>query len=387
MRILISTPSMQGFGVDFITTVVDKLTERGHHIDVIQFAKTASSDQLNVTTVPVNRTIDKLLGYNLTTNGRWIFNWLLYRRWRRAVRQQLSEKEYDIVVSDRICSAPSTLAAQDSGVPAIIITTGPAAVRYDATNDKLDKTPHLSSLSTLKKFQYPFIKNVHRWNTAAFESVEEVVAVSDFDASITRHTFGRQPEIIFLPVRLQDFKATDHDPSKITMVNPRTENKGLNTFLAVAEQLPNVEFQVAGSLYDDAIESKIAKLDNVTFLGWCDEMREVYQNTKILLIPSQYEEGGPRIIAEAFVNGIPVIGSDLGGIPDYVGDGGKLIVDYDLVKPWVEAVERFADDNEYYQRKSAIARERSQLFELADRIDEFETVLECASGVQADSAR
>ena len=387
MRILISTPSMQGFGVDFITTVANKLIERGHTIDVIQFSKTKSSDRLNVIKVPVTRTIDNILSYNLTTNGRWIFNWLLYRRWRRIVREQLAVREYDIVVSDRICSTPSTLAAQDSGVPAVIITTGPAAVRYDATNDNLDKTPYLSSLSTLKKLQYPFIRNVHSWNTSAFESVEQIVAVSDFDASITEHTFGRQPEVIFLPVRLRDFRTSEHDPEKVTMVNPRTKNKGLKTFLAVAEQLPSIEFQVAGSLYDDAIESEIAKLDNVTFLGWCDEMREVYQNTKLLLIPSQYQEGGPRIVAEAFVNGIPVIGSNLGGIPDYVGDGGELIIDYDSTKAWVEAIKHFVEDSEYYRKKSAIAQERSQLFELGDRVDEFETVLESASGIQVDSAR
>jgi glycosyltransferase involved in cell wall biosynthesis len=180
----------------------------------------------------------------------------------------------------------------------------------------------------------------------------------------------------FLPVRLHDFVVAEHDPLKVTIINPRTKNKGLNMFFAVAEQLPNVKFQIAGSLYDDTMKNKIDKLDNVTFLGWCDEMREVYQNTKLLLIPSQYEEGGPRIIPEAFANGIPVIGSDLGGIPDYVGDGGEVIADYNSVQPWVNAVKRFVEDDRYYQEKSEIARKRSQLFELDDRIDEIETILE-----------
>jgi len=307
-----------------------------------------------------------------------MFNWLLYHRWRRIVGRQLGDKEYDVVVSDRICSAPGTLAARGRNVPAVIITTGPAAVRYDSSNDKLDKSPRLFSFSVSKKLQYPFIQNVHSWNKKAFKYAAEIVAVSDFDASITRHTFAQQPEIIFLPVRLQDFEAAEHDPTKVTMVNPRTENKGLDTFLVVAERLPDVEFQIAGSLYDGAMENKIARLDNVTFLGWCDEMREVYRNTKVLLIPSRYEEGGPRIIAEAFVNGIPVIGSDLGGIPDYIGDGGELIADYDSVQPWVEAVERFINNEKYYREKSKTARKRSQLFDIECRIDDFETVLERA---------
>jgi hypothetical protein len=134
---------MQGFGIDFVTTITNELCSEEHYIDVIQFSGKSSSDKLNVTPVLVNRTIDEALGYNVTSNGRWIFNWLLYRRWRRVINQQLANDEYDIVVSDRICSTPGTLAAQECGVPTVIITTGPAAVRYDATNDDLDKTPRL----------------------------------------------------------------------------------------------------------------------------------------------------------------------------------------------------------------------------------------------------
>lgn len=387
MRILITTPSMQGVGVDFISTISNRLDAYGHDVDVVQFSRHARSEELDVEEYFVNRTLDKVFGRMVTTNGRWMFNWILYHRWRSVVSDVLTEEEYDVVLSDRICSTPGTLAARDHDTPAVILTTGPAATRYDSTITDLDKTPRFWSFTPSKKVQYPFIWDVHRWNEAAFRSAAEVVAVSEYDAAITRETFGVDPTIVYLPVPLEEYVVDEHDPTTVTMVNPRTENKGLDTFLGVAKRLPDVPFQVAGKLYDPSVEREIDRLENVDFLGWCDDMRTVYQNTKLLLIPSKYEEGGPRIVAEAFANGIPVLGSELGGTPDYVGNGGEIVSEFDSVDAWTEAVRRFLNDEEYYRDRAAVARERSELFDLERRARDFEEVLERVSESSASGGR
>jgi len=375
MRILITTPTMNGFGVDFISTVAHRLDEYGHKIDVIQFSGTNKSKKFDVEEILVSRTLDERLPWNITTNGRWVFNWFLYRRWRRAVRRQLSEEEYDVVISDRICTTPGTLAAQDRDIPAVVITTGPAATRYDPTVTSKDKTPVFCEFTLSKKIQYPFIYSVHRWNRKAFHSAGAVVAVSEFDASITRQTFGIEPTTVYLPVPLEEYIAEERNPTKVTMLNPRTENKGLDIFLEVAERLPDVPFQIAGTLYDESIESEIEQLPNVEHLGWCNDMRQVYCDTKLLLIPSKYEEGGPRIVAEAFANGIPVVGSELGGTPEYIGNAGEVIGSHDSIERWIAAVERFLKDEEYYHEKSKIAKERSECFDVEKRARDFEAVL------------
>lgn len=376
MRILVTAPSMQGIGVDFISTVTHRLDDYGHDIDVLQFSRFARSDELNVTEVPVIRTLDQMFDRTITTTGRWMFNWIFYRRWRSAVGRRLSEIDYDVVVSDRICTAPGALAAYDHDTPAVILTTGPAATRYDPSVTDMDKTPDFWTFSPSKKIQYPFISNIHQWNQKAFRSAAEVVAVSEYDAAITRETFGIEPNIIYLPVPLEKYVAEDRSPTKVTMVNPRTENKGLDIFLNIARQFPDVPFQVAGRLYDESAKPKLDQIPNVEFLGWCDEMSAVYQDTKLLLIPSKYEEGGPRIVAEAFANGIPVIGSDLGGTPDYIGDGGEIISDISNIDAWTESVTRFLEDDKYYREKSQIARDRSKLFEFEERVRDFEAVLQ-----------
>ena len=56
-------------------------------------------------------------------------------------------------------------------------------------------------------------------------------------------------------------------------------------------------------------------------------MASVYARARVLLVPSLWWESGPRVIVEALSNGIPVIGSSSGGVPEVIGDGG-IILDF-----------------------------------------------------------
>ncbi len=51
------------------------------------------------------------------------------------------------------------------------------------------------------------------------------------------------------------------------------------------------------------------------------ELHRVWSRTDVLAVPSLWPETGPLVALEAFAAGIPVVGSDLGGIPELVRDG------------------------------------------------------------------
>lgn len=381
MRLLFSVTHTDKPGNDLHSTLAAALNQRGHQVDCLQFAKNPQWQPLNPDTKWTSRSVDGVLDnfdihFNITTNGRWFFNWILYKRWRRITRKYIKENEYDAVISANICVTPATLAAIDTGIPSIILTTGPAAIRYDPASDKLDKTPVFKHLPMSAKVQYPFIRLVHQLNVEAFTNATDVVAMSDFDAAVTRETFGRTPSKTYIPVKLSNFKVSDWSPSKITLVNPRTKHKGLDIFLEIARRLPQEQFQIAGGIYDQSKIREINQLDNVHYLGYRDDMRDVYRNTKLLLVPSTYQEGGNRVIPEAGVNGIPVVGSDLGGIPDYIGSGGDTVSEYKCVDAWLAAIERYLTDPEYYRRKSTNAKEESTRFEFSHIIDLHENRLQ-----------
>jgi len=66
----------------------------------------------------------------------------------------------------------------------------------------------------------------------------------------------------------------------------------------------------------------------------------------LVAVPSQWMETGPLVLLEAFASGVPVIGSDLGGIGDKIADGknGVLVRPYDSVPAWSAALARFCED-------------------------------------------
>ena len=66
------------------------------------------------------------------------------------------------------------------------------------------------------------------------------------------------------------------------------------------------------------------------------------------------------------INGIPVIGSDRGALPETLGDGGivlplperltpvsQILPTAEEVEPWVEAIIRLWDDRAWYQEQSS----------------------------------
>ncbi|MCF7976808.1 MAG: glycosyltransferase [Chromatiaceae bacterium] len=67
------------------------------------------------------------------------------------------------------------------------------------------------------------------------------------------------------------------------------------------------------------------RLANVSVTANTADMRPVYSRARLLLVPSLWWESGPRVIVEALLNGIPVIGSPSGGIPEVIGDGGFIL--------------------------------------------------------------
>ena len=104
------------------------------------------------------------------------------------------------------------------------------------------------------------------------------------------------------------------------------------------------------------------------------DARSFHAVTKVLLMPSLMENAG-LVAMEAMLNGIPVLASNRGGLPETIGDAGFLFdipANYtpetrDLptaeeVEPWVETIIRLWDDAAEYERWSQAARERAQLW-------------------------
>ena len=95
------------------------------------------------------------------------------------------------------------------------------------------------------------------------------------------------------------------------------KEKGTENLIEVAKQLPKIKFVFAG--YGPS-EEKIKKISNCNFLGFKsgDELIKLISKAKISVCPSECHENCPFSVIESQMYGTPVIGSNMGGIPELI---------------------------------------------------------------------
>jgi len=189
----------------------------------------------------------------------------------------------------------------------------------------------------------------------------ERIAASRSLADHVRRVSGGDTEPIYPLITEDDYivrRDGDGDSNGdryVTLINPRPV-KGYDVFLGIAPLLPDIRFLVVeawplGPGLGE-VEERLAGLGNVRFLRQQADARTIYRQTRLLLVPSIVEEGGPRVIREAQLNGIPVLGSPRGGVPEMVGDGGAIIDDYENPAAWARAIRAALEEPARFEEMS-----------------------------------
>lgn len=123
----------------------------------------------------------------------------------------------------------------------------------------------------------------------------------------------------------------------VLFVNPCLEKGAvfvIQLALLMEKIRPDIRFEVveARSRWQDVLRMVTARmgderteLGNVLVTPNVPDMRPVYARARTLLVPSVWWDSGPRVIVEAMLNGIPVLGSNSGGIAENIGTGGAIL--------------------------------------------------------------
>lgn len=106
-----------------------------------------------------------------------------------------------------------------------------------------------------------------------------------------------------------------------------SKEKGIETLLEVCKQLPEVSFVFAGS---GSLENKVNQISNIKNVGFQigDDLKTLIQKARFSIYPSEWYENCPFSIMESIMYGTPVIGANIGGIPELIREG----VDGELFK-------------------------------------------------------
>ena len=101
--------------------------------------------------------------------------------------------------------------------------------------------------------------------------------------------------------------------------------------------------------------------ENVEFLGQLDKkkLKEFYQHSRVIVLPSKWYEGLPAVIIQAMLNAKPVICSDLGGLPEIVSNEKTgLLFKHNDVKDFSDKILQLWNNNLLCEEYGNAAREK-----------------------------
>jgi len=169
------------------------------------------------------------------------------------------------------------------------------------------------------------------------------------------------------PVDPRRYRTTPGGVRAATLVN-LIRDKGADQFYALAKAMPGKMFMGVVGGYGQQIIPKVLPR-NVILMPHTTDMRVVYQQTHVLLMPSVYESWG-RVGIEAAASGIPTIAHPTPGLKESLGASGTF-ADRDNLDAWKQAITRM-DDPVRYKVKSQQALHRSTALKPDVGIDALE---------------
>ncbi len=285
---------------------------------------------------------------SLRPDGSWL-------SWTSRIRRQVPpRREY---ARDTTCGYPVFRGWDHSRIGEVVRRFRPDAVVVQST----DPEPLVQALAPCGVPMAAYFHEVEQVDHLRFlrGSGIPVIANSAFTAGRLLDACGLQCEVV-LPLIDARHYVTPMQPARVLFVNT-TPHKGVDLAFAVAERRPDIPFEFVLSWTHkppqlEALRARAQAAGNITLHPPTQDMRPVYARAKVLLAPSQWEEAWGRVATEAHVNGIPVLGSDRGGLPQAVGPGGVVVPASAPPEDWAAALSRLWDDPGAYEAASAAAR-------------------------------
>ena len=123
----------------------------------------------------------------------------------------------------------------------------------------------------------------------------------------------------------------------------------LNVFTARNPELGTLILAGAGGELEDLVRSTADASENIEYLGRLTrhQVRQQLQRSRAILVPARWHENNPMSLLEARAMGIPVICTDMGGLPEMVENGvDGLLVRRADAEDLSKAIKRLATDRD-----------------------------------------
>ncbi len=189
---------------------------------------------------------------------------------------------------------------------------------YNCFKNKCTKGSTLGSLiNTIEMYFHGFM--------GYYKNVDKYIAVSHFYKQKMIEAGFPENKINYLPnyIDASEFNHQDEDKGYMLYFGRLSEEKGIATYLDSAIINSDIPYYIVGTgpLEEELKEqAKKAQIDNVHFLGFKsgEELKTLLSQSTCVVVPSEWYENCPMTVLEAFASGRPVIGAQIGGIPELI---------------------------------------------------------------------
>ncbi len=161
------------------------------------------------------------------------------------------------------------------------------------------------------------------WNkNGVYENIDAVICCSRFMKS----KLDTNPLFAKKTVAMHNFVGDLPVPESTVAKKPYVlyfgrfaQEKGVNTLIEACKALPDINFIFAGS---GPLEEKLDYADNIKNVGFKsgNELYSLIAGARFSVYPSEWYENCPYSVMESISLGTPVVGADIGGIPELIDD-------------------------------------------------------------------
>ncbi|QLH81270.1 glycosyltransferase family 4 protein [Halosimplex pelagicum] len=281
-----------------------------------------------------------------TVTGKYMYQKTAYDQ----VTQEIADFEPDIVHALHVRNWSALVAANEAEVPTIL----------SAHALELEETPLAQK---------------------AISAADAVHAVSEFTGSLVRKIRNEaNVEVIHPSIKVEDYEKAkdslshDHEERPIVTVARFVERKNIETVIEAWKKVDNRLKQgrklvlVGEGPKKKELKQSASDVEDIKFTGWIEERKKrqlLAESALFVMVPKQIGfdvEGFGIVYIEAQAAGTPVIGSQTGGVPEAVGEGGITVNEPGNPAEVANCIETLLDEStrQQYSRKAA------------SRIDQFE---------------
>ena len=236
---------------------------------------------------------------------------------------------------------------------------------FNCIKKKCIKNSNLKSILGAIEGKYYRLRKVYN------KKISYIITPSEFykEKLIEDGENEKNVEAIHNFIHLEDYNLETSDKGYGLYIGRLSKEKGILNLVEAFSRLQGEKLYIAG---DGPEKEKIEKIienrdlqDNIKLLGYLkqDDVKKYIKNARFIVVPSIWCENCPYSILETQAIGKPVIGADIGGIPELVKDKENgLIYKYDSIDELETKMKLLFENQELAEQYGKKAKEYAEKF-------------------------